>query len=620
MRLTGRDASAAHGVLLPVPGSSLSGNLRRAGLLSMNPKRKSPTWAPERIVQLARGAAVVAAVFSLIVCSLMVTTYVRLRASHPLDSTLVDTYVEKLRETPEDESLRREIRALDLLVRRAFFTGLWQIRIGSFLVLGGVAVLLICLKILSIFRKEPVAPGGIDVTPDQEKTTLITRRLILSGGVLIMAAAVTVSFFARSTLEKLDEISRQETSGDAAEPGDFGNFWADETEIVENILDSRELVANWPSFRGPGGSGRALPGDYSIAWNGMSGEGVLWSTEIPLPGYNSPIVWENRIFLSGSDGINQEVYCFDAETGTILWQKPVKGIPGSPTEPPAVGEDTGYAAPTMTTDGVRVYALFATGDLACFDYEGNRVWARNLGVPDNHYGHASSLLVYDTLLLVQYDDASEPKLLALDTATGETVWTVLRNVAASWSSPLLVYTGSRPELIVNATPVTTSYDPRTGKKLWQIECLMGEVGPSPAYADGMVFAVNQYAILAAISFETRGIVWEAYDGLPDASSPLATDEFLILAAGYGLVTCLDAKTGETYWEQEFEEGFYSSPVLAGDRIYLMDRAGVMHIFKADRAYAALGESPLGEPSSCTPAFVADRIYIRGDDHLYCIGK
>jgi outer membrane protein assembly factor BamB len=586
----------------------------------MNHKKISFGWSPEKILHLARGAAVVAAVFSLIVCALMVTTYIRLRASHPLNSTLVDTYVEKLRETPEDESLRREIRALDLLARRAFFTGLWQIRVGSFLVLGGVAVLLICLKIISIYRKEPPAPEGAAVSPDQEKTSRITRRLILAGGVLIMAASVTVSFLARSHLEELDTLSGQEPTGNAAEPDDFGTFWTDETEIVENILDAQELITNWPSFRGPGGNAQAVPGDYSMAWNGISGEGVLWRTEIPLPGFNSPIVWGNRVFLSGSDGINQEVYCLDTESGSILWQKPVKGIPGSPTEPLGVGEDTGYAAPTMATDGIRVYVLFATGDLAGFDYEGNRVWVRNLGLPDNHYGHASSLMVYDTLLLVQYDDAREPKLLALDTATGETVWTELRNVAASWSSPLLVYTGSRPELIVNATPVTTSYDPRNGRKLWQIECLMGEIGPSPAYADGMVFSVNQYAILAAISYEARGIVWEAYDGLPDASSPLATDEYLILAASYGVVTCFDAKTGEVYWEQEFDEGFYSSAILAGDRVYLMDRSGTMHIFKANKEYVSLGESQLGEPSSCTPAFVADRIYIRGDDHLYCIGK
>jgi outer membrane protein assembly factor BamB len=586
----------------------------------MNRKESERERSPDAVLKLARGAAVVAAVFSLIVCTLMISTYIRVRASHPLDSTLIDTYVERLRESPEDESLRREIRSLDLLVRRAFFTGLWQIRIGTYLVLGGVAVLLICLKIISVYGREPVIPGARAAASDQEGTSLFTGRLILAGGVLLLAAAGAASFLARSTLEDMETLARQERGSDTAGSDDFGYFWADDTETVENILDDEELVRNWPCFRGPGGNAHAVPGDYPLAWNGVSGEGVLWRTEIPLPGFNSPIVWGNRVFLSGSDGTSQEVYCLDTASGAFLWQGSVDGISGSPAVAPDVSSDTGYAAPTMATDGARVYALFATGDIAAFAYEGNRVWARNLGVPDNHYGHSSSLMVYDDLLLVQYDDMSEPKLLALDTVTGETRWSEPRNVAASWSSPLLVYTGKRPELIVNATPVTASYDPRNGNKLWQIECLMGEVGPSPAYADGMVFAVNQYAILAAISLEARDIVWEAYDGLPDASSPLATEECLFLAASYGVVTCFDAKTGGMLWEQEFEEGFYASPVLAGDRIYLMDRSGGMHIFRADRQYESLGESPLGEPSDSTPALVAGRIYIRGNSHLYCIGK
>jgi outer membrane protein assembly factor BamB len=547
----------------------------------------------------------------------MIATYARLRTFHPLDSTLVDTYVEKLQETPEDESLRRELQAIDLLVRRAFFTGLWQIRTGSYLVLGGVALLLICLKIVSIYTKEPAAPGGASPSPDQQKTSLITRRLLLAGAVLVVAASVAVSFLARSSIDEMAALSEQEQADDVE---DYGYYWADDTETVENILDSQELTSNWPNFRGPGGNAHAQPGDYPVSWDGSSGKHVLWKTEVPLPGFNSPVVWGNRIFLSGSDGINQEVYCFEAGSGSLLWQRPVEGIPGSPTEAPVANEDTGYAAPTMATDGTRVYAIFATGDLACFDFEGNRMWARNLGVPENHYGHSSSLMVYDNLLLVQYDDAREPRLFGLETTTGETVWEEPRLVAVSWSSPLLVYTGSRPELIVNATPVAASYDPRTGRKLWQIECLMGEVGPSPAYADGMVFVVNAYAILAAIDLEARDIVWEAYEGLPDASSPVATAQYLFLAAGYGLITCLDAKTGDVYWEQEFEEGFYSSPVLAGDRVYIMDRAGVTHTIMADREYKALAESPLGEPATSTPAFVRNRIYIRGEKHLFCIGK
>ncbi len=228
--------------------------------------------------------------------------------------------------------------------------------------------------------------------------------------------------------------------------------------------------------------------------------------------------------------------------------------------------------------------------------------------------------MYKSRLLVQYDDAVEPRLIALDAATGESQGEIMRDVAASWASPILVNTGSHYELILSATPYLTSYNPETGEELWRIECLMGEVGPSPSYADGRAFAVNQHAILAAIDIETRQILWEAYEDLPDASSPLATDRYLIVPTSYGVVSNLNAETGEVFWTHEFDNGFYSSPVLVGDKVYLMDRLGFMHIFMAAEQFQLVEEAALGERSDSTPVFMDDRIYIRGIENLYCIGK
>ena len=117
--------------------------------------------------------------------------------------------------------------------------------------------------------------------------------------------------------------------------------------------------------------------------------------------------------VSGADLEGQEVYCFDRNTGELLWQKPVVGIPGSPEEPPDVSFDTGYAAPTMTTDGIHVFAIFATGDLVCLNFKGERIWALNLGVPQNHYGHSSSLIIYRNLLIIQYDHDGGARLIAM---------------------------------------------------------------------------------------------------------------------------------------------------------------------------------------------------------------
>ena len=150
--------------------------------------------------------------------------------------------------------------------------------------------------------------------------------------------------------------------------------------------------------------------------------------------------------------------------------------------------------------------------------------------------------------------------------------------------------------------------------------MMGEVAPSPAYADGMVFVVNEYARLAAIRVGgIAQLAWEFDDYLAEVASPVATGEFLIVATSYGAVACFDSKTGEELWVHDFDEGFYASPVLVGDLVYLMDMNGLMHIVKAGREFQSVGQCPLGEKAMATPAFSDRHIYIRGTEHLFCIG-
>ena len=140
--------------------------------------------------------------------------------------------------------------------------------------------------------------------------------------------------------------------------------------------------------------------------DGAGGSGIRWKTPIPLPGHNSPVVWRDRIFLSGANWENRQVYCIDAASGSILWTGEVPTAPMGDNWP-NVMEDTGLAASTMATDGVRVYAVFATGDLGAFDFDGRLLWHKNLGIPDNTYGHATSLEVWQDRVLVQYDQGFE---------------------------------------------------------------------------------------------------------------------------------------------------------------------------------------------------------------------
>ncbi len=253
----------------------------------------------------------------------------------------------------------------------------------------------------------------------------------------------------------------------------------------------------------------------------------------------------------------------------------------------------------------------------------NRSVGENFGVPENHYGHSSSLLAYDKLLFVQFDSNKNPKLLALDIATGKEAWTAARK-SISWASPIVAQTPFGPQLILNCEETVDAYDPITGKELWSQECLSGEVAPSPAYGNGIVLAAQEYAVAAAIQLEksdagiTPKILWEFDELLPEISSPVGDGERFYYGTAGGVFVCLDAKSGQKLWEHEFEESIESSPVVVGDRIYVADKAGNIHIMKTSGTFELIGTRAMGEPVLATPAFMDNRIYVRTEKQLYCI--
>ncbi len=395
---------------------------------------------------------------------------------------------------------------------------------------------------------------------------------------------------------------------------------------------AEEFDRSWPSFRGPNGSGISAHAEVPSQWDGTSGEGILWKTATPLPGANSPIVWKDRVFLSGATKDRREVYCFAAASGTVLWRKEVTHESAVSGKPIKINDDTSFAAPTMATDGRLVYAMFANGDLAAFDFLGNEIWALSLGIPKNNYGHASSLATFNGYLIVQFDQGTakddRSKLLALDGATGRIEWRVTRHVPATWSSPIVVKDESQPLIITCSDPWVIAYSPKSGEELWRAHCLApAEVGPSPIYREGMVFAANEYARLSAIRTGGRGdvtdthIAWSVDQGLPDICSPLATDRFILLLNSFGTLTCYDKQAGgDPLWEEDFDAQFASSPSLVGNRVYLFSREGRAWIVEPTRnACKRIAQADLGEPCLTSPAFQDGRIYIRGNKHLFCIG-
>ena len=207
----------------------------------------------------------------------------------------------------------------------------------------------------------------------------------------------------------------------------------------------------------------------------------------------------------------------------------------------------------------------------------------------------------------------------LFTASGESLWDVDRPVHVSWASPILIDVDGKIQIVTTSDPYVMGHDLESGAEIWRVEAMMGEVGPSVAYDDGLVYANNEYARLVAVEPKPgTEYVWEDDEYLSEASSPVASDGLLYLATSYGVVVCYDAKTGEKQWEKEFDDGFYSSPMVADGKVYVIDMGGVTHILKADRTGTLIAQPELGEGGYALPVFADGLLYLRGDDNLYCI--
>jgi outer membrane protein assembly factor BamB len=596
----------------------------------------------DKNISLLQSIAFAGAMLAFVLCILISVNYFQLRHSDPLNSPGMKTLTERFRNNPDDNQLKTEIRELDLLARKAFFTNQWQVRTGGYLLLFSVLVVIICLKSIELrTAKIPAAPSA--TTDTFWSSRKINRKWVAYSGIFMVCISLLFAFLTHDQLGRTLEQSakaggpvvgsiQSEQGNGSSLSGTDSKILADSTStaaqgssasgmVVDGFPTQQEINLNSPSFRGAGSIGTVYERGFATSWDGRSGKNIRWKMAIPLPGYNSPIVWNEKIFLSGADATRREVYCFDLNTGKILWRTVVDKIPGSAVTAPKVNKETGFSAPTLTTDGRRVYAIFANGDLVSLDFEGKKVWAKNLGLPKNHYGHSSSLIMYHDLLIVQYDQTGSTNVMALAGKTGKQVWKTSRDVKISWSSPIIVNTGRQAEAMLVAEPFVISYNPSTGKELWRFDCITGEVGPSLAYADGVVYSVNEYSKLSAVKTGTTPQkLWEADEYLSDIPSPVATSKYLFLPTSYGMMVCYDAKNGTKYWEKDFATPTYASPMLADGNIFQMDKKGVMHIFKADKTYTLVHESPLGEGSVCTPAFVHGKIIIRGDKNLFCIGK
>ncbi len=623
-------------------------------------------------------AAVVAGAFTLVVAALMLYDFALRGEKHPMETVAYKTAILAAREQPDNAAVLEQMRLLDERLRQEYFRQRAFSAIGAVMLAIGAAVCAAAAKAASVLRRSlplPQAAAEGDLVGQQAQWA---RWSVGAAGLFVLGVIVGLGVGVSSPLPRhrgdgplaqAEPVDRPGAGGQIAalqpggptssseKPGGEKPSEAHPADdlptnpqastpaggvdgpkpsgaTADEVFSAEEYLAAWPRFRGPEGTGVARAAIKAAAFDGAAGEGVVWKSPIPLPGNSSAVVWGKRVFVTGATETKREVYCFDAEDGRLLWSRPVEAAAGPP---PKVLDATGYAAPTAAADGRRVYAVFADGSLAAFTFDGEPVWHKQLGVPENSYGHAASLLNYGRLLLVPFDQghkAAEAKsrLLAIDSRSGEIVWQAVRETPNSWATPLVASIAGRMQLITAADPWAISYDPSDGRELWRAKVLRQDVGPSPTFFGDRVYTVSEFPALTAIKADGEGdltrdketakqyLLWKGEDNLPDTAGPLALERWVFIASSNGILTCYDAQSGEMLWDKEFEDSAFSaSPSWAGGKLFLIDTEGrAWWIEPSETEGKAVIEASLGEGCVSSPAWQPGRIYLRGKKHLFCL--
>ena len=418
-------------------------------------------------------------------------------------------------------------------------------------------------------------------------------------------------------------------------------------------------TVNWPQFRGPNssgiGEGKNLPDEWSPEKN------IIWKTELPGRGHSSPIVWGNRIFLtsdvegevipgqkavhhvrnkatwvhpdalSGDRKHTLKVICLDRVSGKILWEK--VAYEG------AVLDDrhkrNTYASGTPVTDGKYVYAFFESEGLYCYDFTGKLLWKTSVGpIAKMGMGPGTSPALFENMLYLQCDledGGVGGFLLAVDKRTGKEVWRVKRDQRKTHATPLIVQTGQRAELITNAYETIVSYDPKTGQELWQCEGVKTWGIPSPVAGHGMVFLTGGADRKRAIGIKLGGvgkldgtpnIVWSYTKGTAYVTSPILYGDYLYLVSEKGILTCVEATTGKIVYEGgrvPTPATFFASAVAYDGKLFLTSEDGETFVVKAGPVHEVIRTNTVGEPVMASPAIANGKLFIRGGQHLFCIG-
>ncbi|HZZ26724.1 MAG TPA: PQQ-binding-like beta-propeller repeat protein [Pirellulales bacterium] len=390
---------------------------------------------------------------------------------------------------------------------------------------------------------------------------------------------------------------------------------------------------NWPQFRGPAGDGMSdatgLPTTFGET------ENVRWKTPIHGKGWSSPVVWGNQIWLTTApeDGKQMFAMCVDLKSGEILRDIKLWDI----AEPQFCHPYNSYASPTPAIEAGRVYVHFGAHGTAAIDTaSGEKVWSRQ-DLPCNHFrGPGSSPIIVDDLLILTFDGFDYNYLVGLNKHTGETVWRRDRNIDygtdngdyhKAFSTPQVIESDGRRQLISPSAGATIAYDPATGDELWRIRSGGMNAAARPLYSNGLAYCIAPAGGFGLFAFKPNGsgditkqVVWKAKAGrsIPSRGSPILLDGLLYISNDTGIMSAIDALTGESIWTQRHGGNISASPVYADGKIYFFDEDGTAPVLKPGRKYELLAENHLDAGCMASPAVVGHSLIVRTKKELYRI--
>lgn len=386
---------------------------------------------------------------------------------------------------------------------------------------------------------------------------------------------------------------------------------------------------DWPQFRGPTGQGISTETNLPLEWSET--RNVAWKVPVTGLGWSSPAISGNRVWLTTAlekqYPVSLRAMAFDVADG-----RQVVDVEVFTVEPnPLLNTKNSYSSPTPIVEGDRVYVHFGPYGTAALSTSGQILWKTKLP-HDPEHGNGGSPVLYDDLLIVNCDGLDTAYIAALDKKTGEIRWKTARRDPSghAYSTPLIVREAGSVQLVSVGAFRAASYAPATGQEIWRLDYGEGYSNvPRPVYANGLVYITTGLQRPSLLAIRTGGsgdvtathIAWRTERSVPVTSSPLLAGEELYFVNDLGIGTCLDAKTGETRWQERIGGNFSASPVLAAGRIYLMNEAGVTTVIAPGREFRKLAVNTLEDNWTQASMGISNgSFFIRSADYLYRIAE